>query len=137
MLIHADILTPNISEAYELSGIEIRDVDGMCHAAEALRTLGAQVVILKGGTLESNIAYDVLADENGPVIYQNEKINTRSTHGAGTTLSSGIAYGLSLGLDANEAFMRARAYVNKAMAMAKPMGSGYGPLNHTVKPDAA
>lgn len=135
LLIHAEVLTPNIDEAYELSGIEIRDVDDMCHAAEALRTLGARTVILKGGALATDIAYDVLADENGTVIYQNKKFDTRATHGAGTTLSAGIAYGLSVGLDTAEAFARARAYVNKAMAAGLPMGSGYGPLNHTVKPD--
>lgn len=135
LLIHAEVLTPNIAEAYELSGIEIRDVDDMCHAAEALRTLGAKTVILKGGGLSSAIAYDVLADENGTVIYQNEKIATRATHGAGTTLSAGIAYGLSKGLSTPEAFAKARAFVAKAMAAAIPVGAGYGPLNHAVRPD--
>jgi hydroxymethylpyrimidine/phosphomethylpyrimidine kinase len=135
LLIHADVLTPNIEEAMALSGMEIKDVDQMCHAAETLRTLGAKAVVLKGGAIAADIVYDVLSDDNGTEIYQNPKQNTKSTHGAGTTLSAGLAYNLSIGLDIHDAYAKARAFVNKAIDAATPLGAGYGPLNHTVKPD--
>lgn len=135
LLIYADVVTPNITEAQDLSGIQIKDIDDMCHAAETLRTLGAKSVILKGGALAADRVYDVLADERGTEIYQNQKLESRSTHGAGTTLSSGIAIGLSQGLSVRDSFVRARAYVNKAIEGAALIGSGFGPLNHTITPD--
>ena len=135
LLIRADILTPNIEEAQELSGIKINDIDDMTHAAETLRSLGAQIVILQGGSLSGERIHDVLADDNGTEIYTHERYESRSTHGAGATLSAGIAVGLSQGLNTREAFVRARAFVNKAIAGAHVMGGGVGPLNHCVVPE--
>ena len=135
LLIHSDVLTPNIDEAIELSGIKIRDVDDMCHVAEVLRTLGVRSVILKGGALGADNVYDVVCDDDGTKVYQYERLDTRATHGSGTTLSAGIAVNMAQGLDVRDSFVRARAFVSKAMMAAEPIGSGFGPLNHTVKPD--
>jgi len=135
LLIRGDVLTPNITEAQDLSGLTIRDVDEMVHAAETLRTLGAQTVILKGGSLADEHIYDVLSDDDGTKVYQYNRVESRATHGAGTTLSAGIAMGLAEGLSPREAFSRARAYVHKAIAQAEEIGEGFGPLNHKVVPD--
>lgn len=134
LMLRADIITPNIKEAQELSGLTINDVDDMCNAAETLRTLGAKTVILKGGSIATDTVYEVLADDNGVEIYQRPKLDTRSTHGAGTTLSAAIASGLSLGLNERDAFVKARGFVELAMQEAQNIGSGFGPLNHNVKP---
>lgn len=134
LMLRADIITPNIFEATELSGLDIHDLDGMCHAAETLRTLGAKTVILKGGAIAHEKVYDVLADDHGSEVYKYEKKESTSTHGAGSTLSAGIAMGLAQGLDERDSFVKARAYVEKAMESPPEIGSGYGPLNHTVRP---
>lgn len=136
LLIHADVLTPNLEEAYTLSGIEVKDVEDMLRAADTLRTLGANAVILKGGGLSTSKVIDIYADGDTTEVYENERIDTRSTHGAGSTLSAGIAVGLAQGLDTRAAYERARAFVNIAMKEAKPIGGGYGPLNHCVTPPA-
>ncbi len=135
LLLRADVLTPNITEAEDLSGIKINDIDDMCHAAETLRTLGPRVVVLKGGALSADRMYDVLSSANGTEVFTNDRHESRSTHGAGTTLSAGIAVGLSQGLDVEESFVRARAFVNKAIAGGHVIGGGFGPLNHCVIPD--
>lgn len=136
LLIRGHVLTPNITEAQDLSGIpKIVDVEGMIHAAETLRTLGAQTVILKGGLLADNHIYDVLADEEGTKIYQYNRMESRATHGAGTTLSAGIAMGLAQGMNPREAFSRARAFVHKAIQEGEVIGNGFGPLNHKVSLD--
>ena len=135
LLIHADVITPNPEEAFELSGIKVRDLDDMRHAAETLRTLGAKTVVLTGGALASETVYDVLADEDGTQTYEYDLIETTSTRGAGTTLSAGIAVSMAQGLNARDAYVRARAYVGEAMKAAEPIGSGYGPLNHCVQPE--
>lgn len=140
LLLYADILTPNIEEASELTGMEIRDIDEMCHAAEMLRTLGPRTVILKGGalSLDGDMVYDVFADDSGTEVYKNKRMQTRATHGAGSTLSTGLAACLAQGMAVREAFFIVRAYLNEAIASAAPIGQGFGPLNHSAfVPDLA
>ncbi len=132
LILYADILTPNIMEAQELTGLAIKDIDDMCHAAEMLRTLGPRTVILKGGALKGDQIYDILSDENGTEIYATPVVPTRSTHGAGSTLSAGLTCGLALGLDHRRAFEIVRAYLDDAMTKAMPVGKGYGPVNHAA-----
>ena len=132
LLIHADILVPNTHEAYVLSGMEIKDIDDMRHAAETLRTLGAKTVIIKGTKLGVDEIQDVLADEKGTEVYTHPKLDTRALYGAGATLSTAIAVGLSKGLDTREAYAQAREFVLKAMEGAQPIGEGYMPLNHAA-----
>lgn len=130
MLIRAHVMTPNISEAIHLTGYKIRDLDDMVHAAEMLMTLGPQCVVLKGGGLGGETVYDVVCDESGTKIFEFPRVHSRATHGAGSTLSSGIAANLAHGYDARTAYARARAFVNQAIDRADLIGQGYGPLNH-------
>ncbi len=134
LLLYADILTPNIQEAMVLTGMQIKDIDDMCHAAEILRTLGPKVVILKGGALsiEGNLVYDVFADDDGVEVHSNERMDTKATHGAGTTMSAGLAACLAQGMDARTSFDVVRAYLNDAIVSADVIGSGFGPVNHSV-----
>ncbi|MCB1532953.1 MAG: bifunctional hydroxymethylpyrimidine kinase/phosphomethylpyrimidine kinase [Alphaproteobacteria bacterium] len=132
LLIHADILTPNITEATKLSGIKIGDVDAMCHAAETLRTLGAKTVIIKGGDLPGEAIQDVLSDEKGTEIYNHERLETKAHYGAGATFSTAVAVGLSKGQDVRTAYQGAIAFMLKAMQAAESIGDGYDPLNHAV-----
>ncbi len=134
LLIRADVLTPNVAEAEDLTGLHIRDLDEMIHAANMLMTLGARTVILKGGAITGDTVYDVLVDGQGVEVYRNDRVPSRATHGAGTTLSAGLATGLAQGFPVREAFARARAFVNRAIAEAKIIGKGYGPLNHQIRP---
>lgn len=132
MMIYADVLTPNVHEAEYLTGMTIHDVDEMCHAAEMLMTLGPRIVILKGGSLamKGDRVFDVLADAHGVEIHQNERRNSRATHGAGTTLSAGLAAGMARGLSVKDAFTEIRAFLNHAIEEDPCIGSGYSPVNH-------
>lgn len=133
LMIYADVLTPNLREAQDLTGMQIRDLDAMKHAAEMLHTLGAGTVIVKGGALEDDKLFNVLADENGIEVFEQPRLSTRATHGAGTTLSAGIAAGLAHGLSSREAFLDAQDFLAKAISTAEVIGSGYGPVNHNCR----
>lgn len=130
------LLTPNLPEAEILAGMAIGDLDGMKKAAETLRTLGPEAVLLKGGHLPGSTIYDILADENGIEIFDSPRIETANTHGTGCTLASAIATGLAQGMALPDAVARARAYVQEAIRTAPGLGGGHGPLNHghTVTP---
>jgi hydroxymethylpyrimidine/phosphomethylpyrimidine kinase len=130
IIVRATVLTPNVPEAEALTGLTIRDVAAMRHAAAVLLTLGPDCVLLKGGHLESDKVTDVLATADGIEIFEDSWIKTTSTHGTGCTLSAAIATGLAQGLELGPAVIRARAYLRRAMETAPGFGGGHGPLNH-------
>ena len=137
LLPHATVITPNLPEAEVLSGMEIRDLDAMHHAAEALLTLGVPAVLLKGGHLPGEKVYDLLATPAGVEVFESPHLDTPHTHGTGCTLASAVAAGLAQGLALREAVVRARAYVSAAIRAAPGYGRGHGPLDHGVTVDPA
>ena len=130
LLVLAHVLTPNLPEAEALSGMRIRTLDEMRHAAQTMLTLGCQAVLLKGGHMSGDIVTDVLATDTGLRNFESARIESRSTHGTGCTLASAIATGLAQGLALEIAVARAREFVRRAIETAPGFGGGHGPLNH-------
>jgi hydroxymethylpyrimidine/phosphomethylpyrimidine kinase len=122
------LVTPNISEAQQILGMEITDVAAMEAAARALVGQGARAVLVKGGHMEK--AVDVLFDGTEILTLGGEKVRTENTHGSGCTLSSAIAAQLALGKPLREAALLAKVYVTKAIEHGYSVGKGPGPLNH-------
>ena len=132
----AAIVTPNIDEAAALTGASVKNKADMIAAGEALRAAGADAALVKGGHLPGDKVADVLMSEEGPLWFENRRIDTTSTHGTGCTLASAIAAGLAQGLSHADAVAAAIRYVHVAIATAPGFGAGHGPLNHahTVSP---
>jgi hydroxymethylpyrimidine/phosphomethylpyrimidine kinase len=130
LLVRATVLTPNIPEAEVLSGLKIVTTADMRRAADILRTFGAEIVLLKGGHLESNIVTDVLVTDDGVEEFSGRRIETSSTHGTGCTMASAIATRLAQGYGIKQAVAEARMYVRRAIETAPGYGHGHGPLNH-------
>ena len=128
----AVLVTPNLPEAEALLGITIADERSMHHAAEALLRLGVPAMLLKGGHLAGVEVVDLLVTRDGIEVFRAPRIATRHTHGTGCTLASGIATGLAQGLGLRDSVIRARAYVQAAIAAAPGFGKGDGPLNHSA-----
>ena len=126
----ATVTTPNLPEASELTGIEIRSTGDAREAARAIHDLGARYVIVKGGHMEAaGESLDLLYDGDGFIEFGLPWIDTTSTHGTGCTFASAITSQLALGHDIESAFRRAKSYVWEAMNAAYPVGQGHGPLN--------
>lgn len=128
-----EVLTPNLPEAEILTGRKINSIGDMKDATPALRQLGAKNILLKGGHLEGNNIADLLITPNSIHLFEGTRIPSSSTHGTGCTLSSAIAVGIAQGLTLFDSIVRARTYVNRAIATATPLGAGFGPLNHSHK----
>jgi hydroxymethylpyrimidine/phosphomethylpyrimidine kinase len=126
----ATVLTPNIPEAEALLGRPISGLGEMPAAAAALRALGPQVVVLKGGHLPGPRLYDVVVDGAASYTLEAERFETRHTHGTGCTLASAIATGIAQGMAMRAAIERAHAFVQRAIRTAPGYGKGHGPLNH-------
>lgn len=129
----ADVITPNLDEAFALTGIECESKVDMCHAAEAVFALGARHVVVKGGHLHgSTESIDILYDGREFHEYRAARIHTRNDHGTGCTFSSAIAAGLAKGLAVPDAVAQAKRYLTEIVQASVPLnlGSGHGPLDH-------
>ncbi|MGE0128593.1 MAG: bifunctional hydroxymethylpyrimidine kinase/phosphomethylpyrimidine kinase [Blastocatellales bacterium] len=133
----ADVITPNMAEAERLTGLEVKNLDGMKRAAARIyemsggRKEAQRATLVKGGHLEDEAA-DVLFDGREFHIFRAPKIATRNTHGTGCTLSSAIAALLARGCEIPEAVARAKQYLSETLRTAPDIGHGAGPLNHFV-----
>jgi hydroxymethylpyrimidine/phosphomethylpyrimidine kinase len=93
----AEIATPNLAEAEELSGAErISNREGMRAAAEALLSTGAAAVILKGGHLRGSSAPDLVLTGSGARWLSGTRL-PGTARGTGCRFASALATRLALG----------------------------------------
>jgi hydroxymethylpyrimidine/phosphomethylpyrimidine kinase len=133
LLPRATLITPNLPEAAKLlDQDEAKDESAMRAQAEALRALGAQAVLIKGGHADGPEAVDILVDGEGELRLTAPRVATENTHGTGCTLSSAVAAELAKGASLREAVTRAKAYVTAALQRADELriGKGRGPVHH-------
>ncbi len=121
------VITPNIYEASLLTGMEIRNEKEMKQAAVKLKEQGAEAVIITGGHLDKK-AVDILFDGNEFISLENERLEDEF-HGTGCLFSSALTACLALGYDLNEAFIKAKETVWKAMNTSISAGKGMKLLN--------
>ncbi len=131
ILIHADLLMPNITEAENLTGLTIRDEQSMEHAAEMLLTLGPRNVFLKGSDLGLDKIYEIYVDDRRTQVFQADRLESKKTHGAGATLAAATAIMVAQGNTPRESVTRARQYLEDAIRNAPDLGSETGPVSHT------
>ena len=81
----AFVVTPNIHEAQQLSGIEIKNLADARKAAKVIHRLGCRHVLIKGGHLLEDRATDLLYDGRFFELFKSEFIDTPHTHGTGCT----------------------------------------------------
>ncbi len=126
----ATLVTPNLPEASGLVGFSVDSRDTMRAAAEAIVSLGARAVLVKGGHLEdAERADDLLFDGREHRWIEGERIATANTHGTGCVLSSAIAAHLASGFPLEEAVRLGKRFVTEAIRHALSIGHGIGPVD--------
>ncbi|AXU75385.1 phosphomethylpyrimidine kinase [Clostridioides difficile] len=128
----AYIITPNIPEAEEITGIKIHNVDDMKRVGKEILQLGPKFVLMKGGHLDGE-AVDILVGKNIFKVYKSERIDKKNTHGTGCTLSSAITSYLALGYEITEAVNLSKIYITEAIKRSFDIGHGVGPVHHFYK----
>lgn len=130
----ADIVTPNISEASEFFGKNVRNMDAEAVCRRLKEITGAKSVLLKGGHSSADAASDYLFDGTSLTEFSSQRIVTDNTHGTGCTLSSAIACSLAMGKDIKEAVAEAKEFISEAIASASNLKimEGPGPLDFFV-----
>lgn len=147
----AVVVTPNIAEAERITNLKIETENDRHFAAEKIRKLGAKAVLIKGGHFlnadcglriaeseNRKTARDLLLDESGFTVFEDEWIETTATHGTGCTLASATAANLALGKDLKTAISVAKKFVTEAIRTAPRLGHGNSPVNcgFTVVPQS-
>ncbi|MDF0600549.1 bifunctional hydroxymethylpyrimidine kinase/phosphomethylpyrimidine kinase [Psychromarinibacter sp. C21-152] len=130
LLPRATMLTPNLPEAARLLGREATDPAETRGAA--LRALGPETVLVKGGHADGPICRDVLVTGAGALAFEAPRLTTRNTHGTGCSLASAIAAEMAKGADPEAAVGRAHGWLHAAIRAADRLGvgHGHGPVHH-------
>ncbi|MBE2896405.1 bifunctional hydroxymethylpyrimidine kinase/phosphomethylpyrimidine kinase [Pasteurellaceae bacterium HPA106] len=129
----SDVITPNLPEAYALTGIEVVDKLSATKAALILQSMGAKTVVIKGGHSQeskSKKCCDWVFTDTGDFELEAPRVLTRHTHGTGCTFSACIAAELAKGVAQEEAIRTAKAFITAAISHPLNIGHGHGPTNH-------
>ncbi|MDY0870480.1 bifunctional hydroxymethylpyrimidine kinase/phosphomethylpyrimidine kinase [Dongia rigui] len=129
----ATLATPNLPEAATLLDEPVpADWRGMVRLADLWRTRFGTALLLKGGHLTGGESPDLLATGLDRHRFDATRIETRSTHGTGCTLSAAIAALLPQSPDLPAAVAAAKRYLTGAIAASDRLvvGHGHGPVHH-------
>ncbi len=133
LLPEATVATPNVPEAELLADVTIEDEVDLREAADVVRDLGPDAVLLTGGHLDGD-PVDVYAGETTRA-FSRERVDTEDTHGSGCTLSAAIAAHLAGGVDLEAAVERGVDATARAIASDLSLGSDAGPVDHAAIAD--
>jgi hydroxymethylpyrimidine/phosphomethylpyrimidine kinase len=124
------VVTPNIHEAQQLSGIGIASLADARRAAKVIFQFGCKHVLIKGGHLPTERATDLLYDGRFFHVFRGEFIETPHTHGTGCTFASAITAHIARGKPVVDAVQAAKTYLTEAIRHSLAIGHGKGPTDH-------
>ena len=133
LLARATLVTPNRFEAERLSGLRISDVASMEAAARAIRRLGPDAVLVKGGHTKGPLV-DVFFDGRRIRRLRGQRY-AKSLHGAGCALAASTAAYLALGQPLPRAVESARRKVALGFRKSYRAGHGVEIINSHAVPD--
>ena len=119
----ADLVTPNLLEAEEVSGVTIRRKGDILEAAKRLRAQGPRAVLIKGGHGDGG-ATDWYYDGKGLSSLNAPRSRRGKLHGSGCILSAAIAAGLAKGMPLRSAVRAGKVYVSREIRCAWHIGKG-------------
>ncbi len=131
----AEVVTPNLFEAEQLSGMQtVASIDQMKEAARVIKDKGARSVFIKGGSKLAAVAggtrsVDLFYDGVSFELIEDELIDTQWTHGAGCTTAAAITAGLARGMSAVEAVRLAKKFITASLRSGFALNKWVGPGN--------
>lgn len=132
LLPKATVVTPNLFEAGQLSGLgKLTSIEDMKKAAQVIYDKGTPHVIIKGGkALDQDKSYDLYYD--GQQFYQltTDMFQQSYNHGAGCTFAAATTAYLANGKSPKKAIIAAKAFVASAIKNGWKMNDFVGPVDH-------
>ncbi len=131
LLSEADLITPNLPEAYHLLDHQTQIQNSL---VEDLANLFKTSILLKGGHAGGETVEDCFYDYQQKKLktFSHPRINTKNSHGTGCTLSAAIAADLARGNDLSHAIEQAEKYLVAALNAGShyQLGKDKGPVHH-------
>ena len=123
---HLRVITPNVGELQQLTGLRIDSREAAITAARKLiDRVGDVSILVKGGHwTDAPKAVDILVDEKQALEFEGEWIGKDDVHGTGCALSSAIATHLAHGKPLADACREAKDFVAGHIASAVRPGRG-------------
>lgn len=126
----SELITPNIPEVEILTSIRIKNDKDMIKAGFKILKMGVKNVLIKGGHLQDEFAYDVLITSDKIYRLSTPRVYTKNTHGTGCSYSAAICANLAQNGDLLKSVISAKAYIYEAIKNDLCLGHGHGPTNH-------
>jgi len=111
----ATVITPNLPEASEFTGLKVRSRKEMEKAALALSGSGAGAILVKGGHLERGAPRDLYYEKGEFFWIPGARRVPARIHGTGCLLSSAIAAFLARGKTTLASVLAAKAMISRAI----------------------
>ncbi|MFV0529776.1 MAG: bifunctional hydroxymethylpyrimidine kinase/phosphomethylpyrimidine kinase [Lachnospiraceae bacterium] len=130
----ADVVTPNLFEASQLSGLPaLTSLEDMKQAATLIFQQGARNVLIKGGTkIHPSAAVDLLFDGSEFTLFEAPKVETSYTHGAGCTTAAAFTGYLARGCSVRESAAAARDFISAALRGSFYLNDYVGAVRHSA-----
>jgi hydroxymethylpyrimidine kinase / phosphomethylpyrimidine kinase / thiamine-phosphate diphosphorylase len=126
------IITPNVKEAIQLSGIEINTKEDVVKSLIKIKKLGPKNVIVKGGHLLSEKSIDTLLDDKLNLIeFSNSRIQIPENRGSGCNFSAALSAYIAQGYEIAMACKFANEFINSVLKNLLYIGKGY-PVTDTA-----
>ena len=128
LLPQVSLITPNLPEAAAL----LDAPHARTERGRALRAMGCEAVLMKGGHLDDAQSPDWLFTAEGEMRFTAPRVATKNTHGTGCTLSAALAALRPRHHSWQETVPVAKAWLSQALAQADSLevGEGIGPVHH-------
>ena len=133
LLPQVSLITPNLPEAAALlDAPHAQNEREMLEQGRALRALGCEAVLMKGGHLDDAESPDWLFTAAGEQRFTTPRVPTKNTHGTGCTLSAALAALRPRHNNWLETVPEAKSWLSAALAQADSLevGHGIGPVHH-------
>ncbi len=127
----AKLITPNMPEAAELTGIEVHDGASAGQAARVFLDMGCEAVLLKGGHGHDDVIADRLYVDDDVHEFLSPRL-PGEYHGTGCCMATAIACNIALGKPLVQAVSDAHDFVARALLYPLELGHGtklFDPLN--------
>ncbi|MFT7464617.1 MAG: hydroxymethylpyrimidine/phosphomethylpyrimidine kinase [Pseudohongiellaceae bacterium] len=130
----ATLITPNVTEAAELSGLTVSAVRRNTQdVIKVLLRAGPKAVLVKGGHLSGDESVDILGFGDEVVMYSLPRVpRRRRVHGTGCALSSAITALMAQKISLEDSVEMGKRFVTSAIAGARYVGRGSRQLDFTA-----
>jgi hydroxymethylpyrimidine kinase / phosphomethylpyrimidine kinase / thiamine-phosphate diphosphorylase len=131
----AHTITPNISEASTLAGINIKNNKDLLRSAIKIQDLGVKNVVITGVPFKQGEISDFVLEDSKQYFISGKKLD-KMNHGSGCNFSSALTVAIASGKNLRNAVKFAKKFTYNSIKNSKKIGKGIPITHYTRKSDS-